>query len=79
MPTMSYTVRKGIGNVLMTKAVSSFAEAEAHAIRLSKNVTFTVQVWHEQKLLADYYKGEKISDKQTAYQGGGRNQRAAYP
>lgn len=38
-----YTVRKGTNQILMTKPIATFSEAESHAIRLSKEASFTVK------------------------------------
>lgn len=55
-----YSVRNGITKMPMTnKCYSTYAQAERVAVRLSKERTFTIEVWYDGELVFWYFKGER--------------------
>ena len=56
-PEPQYTVRNGISGTKLIEPLATLVEADAAAIRLSLDLSYIVEVWHRDRVIAWYSRG----------------------
>ena len=56
-PELLYIVKHGVTGMRLTKPLTTLVEADAAAIRLSLDLSYIVEVWHRDQVIAWYSRG----------------------